>query len=168
MATRWNRQSVREHGQQIAKAFNIRISGQCRGNNVSCPGCAEDSLHKYRNGCRAIDFVGNDADLLRAESWARGTDAFQEVIYSNETRYHRTGGRNNHLHLGWPVSGRAVSPSGGGDLIGFEPAGFFDFDPFAGLVSFLQDVGLTIALSLIGLLLIMLGGYLIAKDVGLL
>lgn len=67
----WSRAQVAAHGRQIAGQFNIRVGGQCRANNVRPPGGAANSLHYVKNGCRAIDFTGSDANLLKAEAWAR-------------------------------------------------------------------------------------------------
>ncbi len=67
----WSRGQVAAHARKIAGQFNIRVGGQCRANNVRPPGGAEDSLHYVKNGCRAVDFTGSDANLLKAEAWAR-------------------------------------------------------------------------------------------------
>lgn len=113
--TVWNQLSVASHASQLARTFGIRVGGQCRKDGVVPPGGSRNSLHFVSNGCRAVNFTGSDSNLLKLESWAKGQgEAFAEVIYSGETSYHRTGGRNNHLHLGWPTSGPKLLPRAGG------------------------------------------------------
>ncbi len=108
---KWQPSLVRKSATLIAREFGVPMGGQCRNRNVRPPGGSRTSDH-YR--CMAVDFPSsNDRKLLAMERWANTQPTFSQVIYSEETSYHRTGGANQHCHLSWADNGPPMRlPSG--------------------------------------------------------
>lgn len=117
-STKWTKARVFIYGQMIAKAFKVRIGGQCRKDGVVPPFGSKTSLHFESNGCRALDIFGTDAKLKKLEKWAKAQGVFAEVLYTGVAGHGPGMGGTRHLHLGFKTSSKVPilpgSQSGGG------------------------------------------------------